>query len=215
MEDAESLGQRVKRLREIRGWTKGQLTQRAGLSKTHVRKIEAGQRVNVRAEVIAKLASAFDIPVEELYQAAGYIKEGKTPYKRKETPEELWRRAMLSTPVTLEVCRDFTLHAGEPVEPAEYLHIDRSRATRKDLYAYRVQGDCLKPEINDGDTIIVDRRSDVEVGDIAACQVKGEVHIGRLKKVADELWLENNHGRFKLEDCEIVALVIEVNRRLK
>ena len=52
----------------------------------------------------------------------GYIKKDKVPYRHKETPEELWRRAMLSTPITL-----------------------------------------------------------------SACQVKGEVHVGRLKKIDDEL----------------------------
>lgn len=210
-----TLGEIIKSLREARNWSQEQLARRSGLPRGRIATWEHRKAKKISASDLLALASAFEIPVEEIYQAAGYIKEGKAPYKHKETPEELWRRAMLSTPVTLEVCQDFTLHAGEPVEPAENVHIDRSRATGKDLYAYRVQGDCLKPEINDGDTIIVDRRSDVEAGDTVACLIQNEVHIGRLKKVADELWLENNHGRFKLESAEIVAKVIEVNRRLK
>ncbi len=61
----------------------------------------------------------------------------------------------------------------------------------------------------------MDRRSDVKSGDIVACLIDEAVHIGRLKKIGEDLWLENNHGRFKLESAEIVAKVIEVNRRLK
>ncbi len=61
----------------------------------------------------------------------------------------------------------------------------------------------------------MDRRSDVKSRDIVACLIDEVIHIGWLKKINDELWLENNHGRFKLESAEIVAKVIEVNRRLK
>ena len=39
--------------------------------------------------------------------------------------------------------------------------------------------------------------------------------IARLRKVADELYLENNQGRFKFEESEVAASVIEVIRRLK
>ena len=51
-------------------------------------------------------------------------------------------------------------------------------------------------------------------GDLTG-QIDGELHIARLKKVADELWLENNHGKHKFQDCQVSAVVIEVVRRLK
>ena len=209
-----TIGQKIKELRKERGWSQYKLAEKAGVPRTSLASWELDRTVP-KTEFILKLTRALNITVEELYQAAGYIKETKTPYRHKETPEELWRRAMLATPITLQVCEDFTLHAGEPVEPAEYVHVDRPRATGKDLYAFRVKGDCLSPEINDGDTLIVDRRSDVKSDDVVACLMDREVHIGRLKKVDEDLWLENNHGRFKLESAEIVAKVIEVNRRLK
>ena len=208
------LGKKLKALREMRGWSQYKLSMLSGIPRSSISLIELGQIINPRADVLIKIADVFRIPIEELYQAAGYVKEDKATYRHQETPEELLNRAKAATPITLEVCRDFTLHAGEPVEPTETVLIDRTEAVGKDLYAYKVQGDCLAPEIQDGDRLILDRRADVEAGDIIAAQVQGMVHIGRLKKVGDELWLENNHGRFKLEDCEIVAKVIEVNRRL-
>jgi hypothetical protein len=33
--------------------------------------------------------------------------------------------------------------------------------------------------------------------------------------VADELWLENNQGKYKFERCQEIAPVIEVIKRLK
>jgi len=203
-----SVGQKIKQLRKELGWSQYTLSKESGLPRASLASWERNRTVP-KTDVLLKLANIFDVPVEVFYQAAGYVKESRVPYRHKETPEELCRRAMIASPVTLVVCRDFTLHDGEPVEPPESVYIDRARATGKDLYAFRVQGDFLKPQINEGDVLIVDRGSDVEGGDLVACQVRGRIHVGRLKKIEDEIWVEDNHGRFKLEDCEIVAKVIK------
>ncbi|MDH5696847.1 MAG: S24 family peptidase, partial [Dehalococcoidia bacterium] len=81
--------------------------------------------------------------------------------------------------------------------------------------AYIARGDCLEPEISDGNIIIIDRDGQIEHGDIVACLVKDELHLARLKKIAGEIYLENNHGRMKLEECQVVAPVIQVRRDLK
>ena len=47
-------------------------------------------------------------------------------------------------------------------------------------------------------------------GDIVAALVDGE-----LRRVADEMWLENGDSRIRLDDCQAAAPVIEVIRRLK
>jgi len=44
--------------------------------------------------------------------------------------------------------------------------------------------------------------------------VEGEYHLGRLKKIDDELWLPNSHGGFRFNDCVVVARVIEIIRRV-
>jgi len=72
----------------------------------------------------------------------------------------------------------------------------------------------LEPIVNDGDTIIIDREAPVENGDIVACMIDGELYIARLKRYSDELWLESNFGKHRIEDCLTSAKVIEVVRRL-
>jgi SOS-response transcriptional repressor LexA len=73
----------------------------------------------------------------------------------------------------------------------------------------------FSPLIEDKDIIIVDREASIDAGDIVACLFQGELHLGRLKKIAGELYLENNLGRIKLQDCQVAAPVIEITRRLK
>jgi len=42
-----------------------------------------------------------------------------------------------------------------------------------------------------------------------------ELHIARLRKIADELWLENNDGRYRFQECQVAAPVIEVIKKAK
>jgi putative transcriptional regulator len=63
---AETLGNRLRELREERGWTQAELAARIGVSRKTVNTIE--NRVFVPSTLIAlKLARALELPVEELF----------------------------------------------------------------------------------------------------------------------------------------------------
>ncbi|MEO8547546.1 MAG: helix-turn-helix transcriptional regulator [Sphingomicrobium sp.] len=63
---ADSLGNRLREVREERGWTQAELAARIGVSRKTVNTIE--NRVFVPSTLIAlKLARALDLPVEELF----------------------------------------------------------------------------------------------------------------------------------------------------
>ena len=62
----EALGNRLRELREARGWTQAELAARIGVSRKTVNTIE--NRVFVPSTLIAlKLARALELPVEELF----------------------------------------------------------------------------------------------------------------------------------------------------
>jgi putative transcriptional regulator len=62
----ESLGNRLREVREERGWTQAELAARIGVSRKTVNTIE--NRVFVPSTLIAlKLARALELPVEELF----------------------------------------------------------------------------------------------------------------------------------------------------
>src|SRR6516162_2078117 len=60
------LAQSVRAHRESRGFSLGSLSQRAGISKTSLSKIEAGQG-NPSLEVLNRLANALNVPVGALF----------------------------------------------------------------------------------------------------------------------------------------------------
>jgi len=47
------------------------------------------------------------------------------------------------------------------------------------------------------------------------CLSGDDVYVAWLRKVGDELWLENNNNRDKLKECQEIAPVIECIKRLK
>jgi len=210
-----SLGKKLKQLRIEKGWTQNELAKRSGLARGYLAQLEGDVVANPSAETFLKLARAFNIPPEELYEAAGYIKDARRPYQHKETPEEILDRLRLDMPLTVPIYEEFRLHAGKPVEPKEYVAMVKDRAMVRNLEGYIAHGKCLEPEISEGNIIIIDRDGQIDNGDIVVALFNDELHIGRLRKIAEELYLENNDGRIKLAECQIAAPVIEVRRRLK
>jgi transcriptional regulator with XRE-family HTH domain len=63
--DGAAIGQRVKQLREARGWSQRQLENRAGISHGYISYLEAGER-QPKMVTLEKIAGAFSVPVAQL-----------------------------------------------------------------------------------------------------------------------------------------------------
>jgi len=66
MDYIELIGWRVKKQRFLRGWSQQELARRAGLSPGHISEIENGQRKNLQARTLKKLARGLGIDVARL-----------------------------------------------------------------------------------------------------------------------------------------------------
>ena len=210
--EEETLGGKVRTLREAHGWSQEQLARKSGLSRGHISVIELRKDTHPRADVLMKLARAFNIPIEELYQAAGY-EVGTKVEKRVETPEEILEKLKVAQPISVPVYGEFhwgTVHD----EPVEYVYRARIREAGKNLEGYVVRGDCMAPKIEPGDIVIVNRDRAPEPGNIVICVTHGQIRVGRLKVIKNETWVENNKEQVKLEECQAAAVVIEVVKRL-
>lgn len=56
-----NFGERIKTLRDLRGWTQDELAERSGLSKPYLSRLESGKRERSDG-AIKKLAAAFSLP---------------------------------------------------------------------------------------------------------------------------------------------------------
>src|SRR4051812_10057612 len=64
-----SLKDRLKELREAKGWTQGQLSTYSGVERPLISKIETGLTKNPGADKLMKLAKALDVSVDSLIDA--------------------------------------------------------------------------------------------------------------------------------------------------
>jgi transcriptional regulator with XRE-family HTH domain len=64
---AYTLGEKLRELRNGRKWTLNELSQRSGLSISHISSLERGTRTKPSMEVVRKLANALQVPVHHLH----------------------------------------------------------------------------------------------------------------------------------------------------
>ena len=92
--DMNALGIKVRELRTLRDWTQNELARRSSVSRGALASLETGKSQYPTTANLLKLAKAFNISPDELYdetlnKAAGYIKEARTSHQYDETLEQL------------------------------------------------------------------------------------------------------------------------------
>ncbi len=67
-----ALGERLRALRQIRGWTQSDLAEASGLTRSHISRLEAGDIQLPSRERLHRLAIALGTTADDLLTAAGY-----------------------------------------------------------------------------------------------------------------------------------------------
>lgn len=211
-----SLSHKIKSLRAERGWTQQELADRSGNKRGYIASIEAGLVANPSANTFLKLSTAFNIPLEELYEASGYVKINGEIHRRVETPEDIIEHLKAVQPASISVYRweNYPFEIDQYPVPIDYIFRARRRVIGSKLEAYRISGTQWEPIAGDRDTIIVDRDGKLEVGKIITCRLNNLPVLGKLRKIGNALYVEVNNRRLKFDACLMPAPVIEIRRDL-
>jgi len=73
------IGYVIRRLRQDKNWTLGQLATYSGIGKSYLSRIERGQHPNVSAKKIGKIARALNVEPSYLYEQAGWYESKRNP----------------------------------------------------------------------------------------------------------------------------------------
>ena len=206
--EQEPTGPLLKRLIEQKGLSQRKLAILSGVDRGYINSLISGRSGSITLRIARQLASALNESPEIFLKSIESI-------NHQETSEEILERLKVSISSTVPIFGEFPVYAGGPMEPIDHVCVVRDRAKDRNLEGYIVRGDCLEPYIHDNDIIIVDRDARPDDGDIVACLVGDGVEVGRLRKIDHGLWMENNNGRFELEEGQVRAVVVELRRRLK
>src|SRR5512146_80945 len=72
----DTLSERIRRLRELKGWSLMELAERSGVSYNHVYKLERGSRRQAGAEILSALAAALGTTTDYL---TGVTEDWRSP----------------------------------------------------------------------------------------------------------------------------------------
>ncbi|MDN4185483.1 MAG: LexA family transcriptional regulator [Dehalococcoides mccartyi] len=216
--EINQLSNKIRSLRDAKNWSQQQLANKTGLSRSLIQALESGRRITPGVDKLVKLASAFNINVDDLYRSMGIHNPTSTiPLSRPESPEEILERLRLATPMSIPVYTEFKAHAGDTgFAPVEYIYRTRVReAPRHNIESYIIKGKCMEPKIENGDIVIVDRDMVPEVGDIVLCLIDDELRVAKIIENNGEYILKNGDGTHSIKECQAIAVIIEVTKRLK
>jgi transcriptional regulator with XRE-family HTH domain len=193
----ETIGQRLKRLREEAKLSKRRLAELSGIDRVHIIQIEGGKVKSITLRTAAALAKGLGKPPGVFF--------GESP-ELKITPKTSLADLELSINAYIPVYAEVS--AGDGVEPIDWVACTRVKAAPESLRAYRVKGFCLIPEIVEGDTLIVDTAQQPTPGKLVVVIVDGQASVKRF--TGD--YLEDNKGKYRPDDVHAHGVVVGIYR---
>ncbi len=151
-----NFGERIKALRQSRGWSQELLAAKAGLNRTTLLRYEAGT-IGIPAKTLQQIADALEAPITYLY--------GLSESQVNLGP---WEAIPLLGSIPAGELR-FT---EETVEG--YRMVPKDQVKGGIHFALRVQGECMAPRYRTGYLAIVRVQPEVENGEIAVVVVDNE-----------------------------------------
>lgn len=166
-----SIGERIKEKRLSLGLTQEDLAKRMGYkSKSTINKIELG--IN-------------DIPQSKVSEFADALCTSTSFLMGLEKDKNEQRKIN-----TVRIPVLGMVHAGYPTDAIEDIldweEITSDMASRGEIMALQIKGDCMEPKFSEGDVVIVLCQSHVETGDIAIIMVNhDEAEMRKIKRFED------------------------------
>ena len=121
-----------------------------------------------------------------------------------------------------------TVAAGIPISAVEdildYEEIPQSWQNQGEFFGLKIKGDSMKPDINDGDTVIVKQQSTANNGDVVIALVNGDdATCKKFEKLDNGIMLISNNSEYSpmyfsneevvTKPVVIVGRVVELRRK--
>lgn len=198
--------ERLRSVREQRNLSQKQVADYLGITSQAYGYYERGER-NPGSDNLRKLANYFDVSVDYLLG-------------RDQDQNQINNRYI---PLLGSVPAGVPIEAIEDIE--EYIDIYPRFVKHGELFALRVQGDSMEPDLRNGDIVVIEKQEYVENGQIAVVRVNGEdFTIKRVKLSQKGLMLIPSNPAYDpvFFDSDqvatlpvtIIGVVIEIRRRL-
>lgn len=171
-----SLGQYIREQRLSRGLSQWELARLSGLGRSHLSRLELDDYEHSSAETFLALARALKVHPNDLYQAAGYVKNTRFRRGPSRAARKMLAELEIAQPEVMPVVTEEELIVGDVNRTACWAFPNNgSRKTR----AYLVRGFSLKPQIREGDVIFVDPEKTPSSGNVILCYEDDKIRLIR------------------------------------
>lgn len=189
-----TIGERIRDLRTAAHMTQDELGARVGVQKQTIYKYEAGLVVNLKRDVIGKLAKALNVAPSYLM---GFSDDAPIQQEAQNRTVEI-PDGFLPLPHTVKKPRLGVIACGEPIMAEENFDgYDDVPDYIKCDFTLKCEGDSMVgARINDGDIVYIRRQPDVENGQIAAVMEDGEKTLKRVYKYPNKVILQPENPKY-------------------
>lgn len=198
-----SLGEYIRAIRLQRNLSQWELSRLSGLSRSHLSRLELDAYERPSAQTFLALSRGLKVQPNDLYQAAGYTINARS---RRSPPSAATRIAgtKVRRPAVIPVIVEIQ---SEEAPAMGYVYFGLTKKVNKNIIGVLVTGFCLKPHIQEGDVVIVDRAMKPSPGNIVLCQRNEKTDLAYY----DEAVASSGNGS---GNYHIYGVVIGVSRNL-
>lgn len=204
-----NIGNKVKELREARGWTQEQLAEKSGLSRGYISILELRHGATPNARRLKQLADAFKVDL------GVFLPELKSGAARPESPEDLLARYLSTAPVSIPIYASFQKDNSSQL-PIMYTYRQKDPGAVGPLEGVPVDPKSFAIEGSTSAFAVIDRGGIPEVGDHVICLHGNHTFISKVFCCMDsEKYTLENDKRMPLDDCEAWAVILGIYFRMK
>lgn len=149
-----------------------------------------------RFDRVYRAAKFLQLPIEEFYEEPGT------------SPSTLTVMELLGFPIIAE-------GASLKGDSLDYAYSGNLELERRKIATVLVHGDCLEPEVKEGDLLLVDIELSPRNGDIVIVYTDDKIQIKKFREATGKRWLESRYGKINFEDAQFQGVVIEKNVKMR
>lgn len=200
-----NVGQRIFEARKRRKISRKEIADFLQVHETTIKRYEDGNTKKLPTDRLEKIAKYLNTSIEYLM---GWEEEQK--------------------PQGIKIPVLGTVAAGIPISAIEdildYEEIPQSWQNQGEFFGLKIKGDSMKPDINDGDTVIVKQQSTANNGDVVIALVNGDdATCKKFEKLDNGIMLISNNSEYSpmyfsneeviTKPVVIVGRVVELRRK--
>ena len=200
-----NVGQRIFEARKRRKISRKEVADFLQVHETTIKRYEDGNTKKLPTDRLEKIAKYLNTSIEYLM---GW--------------EEEQKNQGIKIPVLGTVAAGIPISAVEDI--LDYEEIPQSWKNQGDFFGLRIKGDSMKPDINDGDTVIVRQQSTANNGDVIIALVNGDdATCKKFEKLDNGIILISNNSEYSpmyfsneevnIKPVVIIGKVVELRRK--